>query len=96
MQSALGAYIKVAVDVRRGLLAGGGEMHADCEAELLADGSYQQDVWGADWDPVDNVITFESFINIRPSQGNRSLRIENPDLRHKVEHIVRGLLENPV
>lgn|GEM_PF-7097644 len=32
---ALGTYIKVAVDVERGLLAGGGEYHADCEGVLL-------------------------------------------------------------
>jgi hypothetical protein len=45
----LGIYIKLVVDVERGILAGGGELHADCEKVLLRDGSRQQDVWGADW-----------------------------------------------
>ena len=31
-------YIKLAVDIERGILAGGGELHADCEAVLLEDG----------------------------------------------------------
>lgn len=49
MLAALGIYIKLAVDIQRGILAGGGELHADCERVLLEDGSQQQDVWGADW-----------------------------------------------
>jgi hypothetical protein len=51
MQS-LETYIKLAVDLERGILAGGGVMHADCEAVLLDDGSSQQYVWGADWNPA--------------------------------------------
>ena len=41
--------IKVVVDTRREILTGGGEMHADGEAMLLADGSQQEDLWGANW-----------------------------------------------
>ena len=31
MLQSLGSYVKLAVDVRREVLAGGGELHADCE-----------------------------------------------------------------
>ncbi len=31
MLEVFGSYIKLAVDVERGVVAGGGEMHADCE-----------------------------------------------------------------
>jgi len=34
-----GLLVKLAVDVRRDTLAGGGELHADCEQVLLEDGS---------------------------------------------------------
>lgn len=51
MMEILETYIKLAVDVERGILAGVGAMHADCEAVLLEDGSQQEFVWGADWDP---------------------------------------------
>ena len=44
MLEALGIYIKLAVDVERGIVAGGGELHADCEQILLAEGSKQKDV----------------------------------------------------
>lgn len=88
MRAALG-YVKLAVDIRRRILAGGGIMHADCEAVLIEDGSAQADVWGADWDPYEQLVEFESLINIRPAGGNRSLRIEDPELRRLVESIVR-------
>jgi hypothetical protein len=42
------AYVKLAVDVRREILAGGGALHADCETALLNDGSDQVDIWGTD------------------------------------------------
>jgi hypothetical protein len=88
MLETLEGYIKLAVDVRRGILAGGGVMHVDCEAALLEDGSRQEDVWGADWTPVDQQVTFESLINIRPRQGNRSLEVQDPVVREKVRQIV--------
>ena len=88
----LGSYIKLAVDVERGILAGGGELHADCEQALLADGSRQEDVWWADWDPAGEV-RFESLINIRPRQDNRGLEIRSPELRQSVEQIVRRVFE---
>jgi hypothetical protein len=52
MLQALETYIKLAVDIRRGILAGGGVMHADCESALLDDGGQQEDIWGADWTPA--------------------------------------------
>ena len=48
MMQTLGSYIKLAVDVGRGILAGGNELHADCEQALLDDGSQQAEIWGAD------------------------------------------------
>ncbi len=48
MLEAQGNYIKLAVDVARDVVAGGGEYHADCEESLLEDGSRQDDIWGAD------------------------------------------------
>ena len=53
-------------------------MHADCEAVLLEDGSHQEFVWGADWNPETQELTFESLINIRPRQNNRSLELQDP------------------
>ena len=92
MLDVLGSYIKLAVDVERGLVAGGGELHADCEQALLENGSRQADIWGADWDPTGEV-RFESLINIRPRQGNRSLQVQSVELRQQIEEIVRRVFE---
>lgn len=93
MIETLEAYVKVAVDINRGVLAGGGALHADCEAVLLDDGSAQDDIWGADWIPVSQEVKFEALINIRPRQNNFSLTILDRDTRERVERIVRDLLE---
>jgi len=87
------SYIKIAVDIERGILAGGGEMHADCEKELLEDGSRQENVWGANWYPLEKQVEFESFINIRPRQNNRGMVIKDPILRAQIEKITRTIFE---
>ncbi len=93
MLEALGSYIKLAVDVQRNVLAGGGEYHADCEEVLLEDGSAQEDVWGADWYPDSRAVAFGALINIRPRHGNMGMEIQEPRLRGRVETVVRHLLE---
>ncbi len=61
MMEALITYIKLAVDVNKAILAGGGVMHADAEAVLLNEGSVQADIWGADWNPSTQAVTYELF-----------------------------------
>lgn len=88
-----GTFIKLAVDVERGILAGGGGYHADGETALLEDGSRQDDIWGADWYPDSREVKFVALINIRPRQGNRAMQIGSAALRQRIEAIVRRLLE---
>ncbi|HSB05824.1 MAG TPA: DUF5674 family protein [Thermodesulfobacteriota bacterium] len=93
MLEELETYIKLAVDIKREIVAGGGEYHADCEEILLEDGSQQEDIWGADWYPDSRTVGFGALINIRPGQGNRGMEIESQELRQRIEKIVRQLLE---
>lgn len=86
-------YVKLAVDIERGVVAGGGALHADCEAALLANSSRQENIWGADWIPQIREVRYESFINIRPSQNNPAMTILDPAIRNRVEEIVRGLFD---
>jgi hypothetical protein len=92
MLQTLGLYIKIAVDIEREILAGGGEKHAFCEAALLEDGSRQRDIWGADWTPFNQSIAYESIINIRPSQNNRSMLIQDPAIKEHVKKITSELI----
>lgn len=88
----LDIYIKLAVDVNLRILAGGGELHVDCETKLLEIGSKQKDIWGADWFPDSQETTFESLINIRPHLGNYGIEIEKEVLRKQIREIVENLL----
>lgn len=94
MLETLGSYIKLAVDIRKRILAGGGELHADCEAVLIENDCRQEDVWGADWIPYSKHVTFESLINIRPTHNNFALEVEDPVLRERIESVVREIFES--
>ncbi len=51
-----------------------------------------EDIWGADWFPATQQVSFEALINIRPRQGNPSMMILDPKIRGRVEEIARRLL----
>lgn len=92
MLQTLGTYIKLAVDIERGVLAGGGVYHADCESILLEDGSEQQNIWGADWNPETQEVAYEALINIRPRQNNRSMVIADQKIKEQVAQIAHKIL----
>lgn len=87
-----GVFIKIVVDIEREILAGGSERHYECEEKLLEDGSKQKDLWGADWCPYTKEIIFESIINIRPSQNNRTMIVQSPIIRERITTITERLL----
>ena len=84
-------YIKTAVDIRHQILAGGGKMHSDCEVVLLDNGSQQENIWGASWNPISQEIFYESMVNLRPCQ-NRAMQILDPSVREQVKQIIHRLL----
>ena len=86
-------YVKAAVDISREILAGGGRLHADCESLLLQEGSKQENIWGADWIPEKREVRYEAMINVAPRRGNRSMVIQDPAIRSKVESVIRKLLD---
>ncbi len=86
-----GDMVKAVVDIERGLLAVDAELHSDLEAVLLQDGSKQRNLWGINLYPETpdvDFIEFDSMINVRPSQGNRSRGVEDKGLRGKIVEIV--------
>lgn len=92
-----GDLIKAVVDVRKKIIAIGGELHADEEALLLEKGSQQEDIWGINlypFKPKEEWIEFDSIINLRPSLGNLSRDIENPKMKEKIKVIVYSLIKN--
>jgi hypothetical protein len=90
-----GNLVKAVVDVERRILALDGELHADEEALLLENGSRQESLWGINIYPDlegPDRIEFDSMINIRPSQGNRSRGVDDPKVRERIIQIVAGLM----
>jgi hypothetical protein len=90
-----GDLVKGVIDIKTGVLALGGELHADQESLLLSRGSQQENLWGINI-YVDEVfpdnIEFDSMINIRPSQNNRSRGVDNPEIRQRIMKLLEGYL----
>ena len=90
-----GDWIKAVVDVSREVMAVGGDLHADDEALLLADGSRQWDLWGINLYPGEtgsDWIQFDSMINLRPNQGNRSLGVDDESTQARIREVVESLV----
>lgn len=89
-----GDLVKAVVDIQNGSMAVGCELHVDAEQLLLQNGSRQQDVWGINLYPEafgddERFVEFDSMINLRPGQGNRSRGVEDPAIREKILEIVQ-------
>ncbi len=91
-----GDLVKAVVDVDQGIMAIGGEMHADEEVMLMEqEGSKREHIWGINLYPEksgEELIEFDSIINIKPSYGNRSRDVGNPKTRKEIKMIVNKLI----
>lgn len=86
-----GNLVKAVIDVDREIIALDAELHSDLEALLLEDGSKQKNLWGINLYPENqgnDFVEFDSMINMRPSQWNRSRGIESEEIRKKIIAIV--------
>lgn len=88
--------VKAVVDVEKKIMVVDAELHADQEAELLKRSSKQNDLWGINLYPEkmgNDFIEFDSMINLRPSQNNRSRGVDDPKIQEKIIKIVDNLIE---
>jgi hypothetical protein len=91
-----GNMVKAVVDIEKEIMAVDAELHADEEAELLENGSKQENLWGINIYPEmpkSEWIEFDSMINLRPSQGNRTRGVDKPEIRQKIVEIVNKLVK---
>lgn len=91
-----GDMVKAVVDCSQGIMAIGGELHADEEQMLLEQGSAQEDLWGINIYPEqegDAWIEFDSMINLRPRQGNRTRGVEDINLQNTIRSVVSKLVQ---
>ena len=91
-----GNLVKAVVDVEQEILVIDAELHSDLEAYLIKNGSKQKNLWGINLYPElkgDDFIEFDSMINMRPSQGNKSRSVDNPEIQKKIRGIIAMKVE---
>jgi hypothetical protein len=91
-----GDLVKAVVDIERKIMAVGAELHSDEEAVLIEGGSEQRHLWGINIYPAlapGERIEFDSMINIRPGQGNRSRGVDDPATRAIILRMVEDLVQ---
>jgi len=91
-----GNMVKAVVDLEKGIMAVDGDLHADEEALLLNNGSKNENLWGINLYPEltgSDWIEFDSMINLRPSQNNRTRSVDDPAIRQKIAILVNRLVE---
>lgn len=87
-----GDMVKGVVDIEREIIALGGEWHIDSNLKLIEHGSKQDMVWGFNFYPNESRIEYVSLINIRPSQNNRKIEIQDDSLKRKMEQVIRKFI----
>jgi hypothetical protein len=91
-----GDFVKGVVDLEKKLLGLGGDMHSDIEQLMLERGSKQQNLWGINLypdKPFPDFLEFDSMINIRPRQNNRSRGVDDPKVREQITKLVTDLVK---
>jgi len=91
-----GNLVKAVVDIEKKIMVVDADLHADEEAFLLENGSQQKDLWGINLYPEiqdENWIEFDSMINLRPSQNNRTRSVDDPKIQEQIIKIVNELVK---
>lgn len=88
-----GDLVKGVVDVERRLLIVGPELHIDAAIELQEKYASQgHTLWGINLYPAEEgeaFIEFDSMINLKPAQGNRTRGVDNEEIRNTIVALVR-------
>lgn len=84
-------YIKITIDLKKEIVAIGGEYHYDAEQILLKQSCQQENIWGGGIDLINKKIETNAIINIRPKQNN-STEILNQETRNKFIKLVKKYL----
>ena len=87
---------KVVVDIEKRVLAIDAELHSDLEACLIEHGSNQENLWGINLypkKPKDDFIEYTALMNIRPHQNNRSMEIEDINIKEKIKNIIDSFVD---
>ena len=83
-----GDFVKAVVDIEQNIMAIGGGLHADEEVALTEnEHSKREHTWGINIYPKmtgEDMIEFDSMVNIKPALGNRTRGVENNEIKDKI------------
>jgi len=91
-----GNLVKAVVDIKKEIIVVDTELYSDGEMVLIESGSKQEDLWGINIYPdlpKEDQIEFDSMINLRPKQNNRSRSVDDPKVREKILEICNKLIK---
>jgi len=88
--------VKAVVDINRKIVVIDADLHSDEEMFLLENGSKQEDLWGVNLWPdkygTNDFVEFDSMINLRPRQKNRSRGVEDAGTRKLIIEIINEVI----
>lgn len=91
-----GDLVKGAIDIEQEVIALGGEFHMDESSFLYEHNQSRSDnIWGINLYPErsgDDMIEYDSIINLKPSLGNRTRGVDDAEIREKIKKIVKKLI----
>ena len=92
-----GNLVKAVVDIEQKIMIIDGQMHEDQEMYFLEKlESKQENLWGINLHPqeigTDDWIEFDSMINVRPWQGNRSRSVQDSKIQKIIIELVNRLV----
>ncbi|MBI3572393.1 hypothetical protein HY091_02595 [Candidatus Kaiserbacteria bacterium] len=92
-----GDIIKAVVDIERGIMGVGGELHVDIQSFLIEKEHSRGDMtWGINLyleKTGDEFIEFDSMINLKPAAGNRTRGVESEKIQAKIREVVSALVQ---
>ena len=85
-----GDMVKGVVDLGTEQIALDASLHVDLESMFLEKGAEQSNLWGFNLypDDDDDFIEFDSMINIRPWQNNRSRSVEDIAIQERIKEVI--------
>ena len=91
-QNMYGELVKAVVDIEERLVVVDAGLHVDEEQLLLEGGSKQANLWGINLYPEyfgeEDFVEFDSMINIRPEQNNRSRSVQDEGIQKIIRDII--------
>lgn len=95
-EDGFGDMVKAVVDIKKGVMAIGGEFHSEEEALLIEQaGAEREHTWGINLYPDkagDDFIEFDSMVNTKPAFGNRSRKVESAAVQKEIRNIIANMI----